>query len=334
MLGVPDFPWWLSVATQAGLFFKYLALWLWPDTGAMSIDLRINFADAQLPPMVLLAVAGFLSYGLMGLYLLTRRVGAARIAGFGLLFPWILFLVEFATIRIQEPFVLYRSYLWAPGLMMALAAALTRVSVRAATAMALLVFPLLFYQAHERLRTFTSELALWEDAVAKLPRGRVPGGSRTLYSLGREYLYAGRPDSAIAVVDRCLAEYPATYQCPFARAAIHLHLEQYPGGAAISLACDRVTPGIRLRAPPSRGRAGKPGLSGGGERAVPARHQAAVCGCFPPPEPHRVSRQRTSAADQAKTAHGRVRQATARRRRAAAALSRASSKRARAVSSD
>ena len=221
-----DFPWWLSVATQAGLFFKYLALWLWPDTSAMSIDLRINFADAS-PPMVLFAIAGFLSYGLLGLYLLTRRVGAARIAGFGLLFPWILFLTEFATIRIQEPFVLYRSYLWAPGLLVALAAALTRVPVRAAIAAGLLVLPLLFYQAHERLRTFTSGLALWEDAVAKLPRGRVPGGSRTLYSLGREYLYADRPDSAIAVVDRCLAEYPMTYQCPFARAAIHLHLEQY-----------------------------------------------------------------------------------------------------------
>jgi tetratricopeptide (TPR) repeat protein len=224
---ITDFPWWLSVATQAGLFFKYLALWLWPDTGAMSIDLRIDFADTWLPPMVLLAVAGFLGYGLLGLYLLTRRVGAARVAGFGLLLPWILFLAEFTTIRIQEPFVLYRSYLWAPGLTVALAAALTCVSVRAATATALLVLPLLFHQAHERLRTFTSGLALWEDAVAKLPRGRVPGGSRTLYNLGREYLYADRPDSAIAVVDRCLAEYPVTYQCPFARAAIHLHLEQY-----------------------------------------------------------------------------------------------------------
>ena len=224
---ITDYPWWLSVVTQAGLFFKYLALWLWPDTGAMSIDLRINYADTWLAPMVLLAVAVFLGYGLLGLYLLTRRVGAARVAGFGLLFPWILFLTEFTTIRIQEPFVLYRSYLWAPGLMVALAAALTRVSVRAVTAAVLLVLPLLFYQAHERLRTFTSELALWEDAVAKLPRGRVPGGSRTLYSLGREYLYADRADSAIAVVDRCLAEYPMTYHCPFARAAIHLQLEQY-----------------------------------------------------------------------------------------------------------
>jgi tetratricopeptide (TPR) repeat protein len=163
----------------------------------------------------------------VGLYLLTRRVGAARVAGFGLLLPWILFLAEFTTIRFQEPFVLYRSYLWAPGLMVALAATLTRVSVRAAAAIALLVLPILFYQAHERLRTFASGLALWEDAVAKLPRGRVPGGSRTLYSLGREYLYADRPDPAIAIVERCLAEYPVTYHCPFARAAIHLHLEQY-----------------------------------------------------------------------------------------------------------
>jgi tetratricopeptide (TPR) repeat protein len=224
---ITDFPWWLSVATQAGLFFKYLALWLWPDTGAMSIDLRINFADTWLPPMVLLAVAGFLGYGLLGLYLLTRRVGAARVAGFGLLLPWILFLAEFTTIRIQEPFVLYRSYLWAPGMMVVLAAALGRMPGRAVIAFALLALPLLFLQAHDRLRTFTSGLALWEDAVAKLPRGRVPGGSRTLYSLGREYLYADRPDSAIAVVDRCLAEYPVTYHCPFARAAIHLHLEQY-----------------------------------------------------------------------------------------------------------
>jgi tetratricopeptide (TPR) repeat protein len=220
---ITDYPWRLSVATQAGLFFKYLALWLWPDTGAMSIDLRIDFAG---PMEALLAVAGFVGYGLLGVYLL-RREGLARVAGFGLLFPWLLFFTEFTTIRFQEPFVLYRSYLWAPGLMVLLASGLACVPGRVAIALALLVLPLLFYQGHHRLHTFSSSLALWEDAVAKLPRKAVPGGSRTLYNLGREYLYAGRPDSAIAVVDRCLAEYPVTYRCPFARAAIHLHLEQY-----------------------------------------------------------------------------------------------------------
>ncbi len=223
---VLESPWLESAVTQAGLFFRYLALWMFPDTGAMSIDLRINFAGAWSPVVALLAVAGFVGYGLLGLYLM-RREGLARVAGFGLLFPWLLFLTEFTTIRFQEPFVLYRSYLWAPGLMVLFASGLARVPGRVAIALALLVLPLLFYQGHHRLRTFSSSLALWEDAVAKLPRQAVPGGSRTLYNLGREYLYRDRADLAIAVAERCLAEYPETYDCHMARASIHLHQEEY-----------------------------------------------------------------------------------------------------------
>jgi tetratricopeptide (TPR) repeat protein len=151
---------------------------------------------------------------------------AARLAGFGLLYPWLLFIPEFATVRFQEPFVLYRSYLWAPGLMVLLAAGLARLPGRAVVAASILVLPLLFYLGHDRLRSFSSSLALWEDAVAKLPRKAVPGGSRTLYNLGREYLYRDRPAEAIAVVERCLAEYPGTYDCHMARGSIHLHQEE------------------------------------------------------------------------------------------------------------
>ena len=219
-------PWLESAVTQAGLFFRYLALWIIPDTGAMSIDLRIDFAGAWSPVVALLAVAGFVGYGVLGLYLM-RGKGMARVAGFGLLFQWILFLTEFATIRFQEPFVLYRSYLWAPGWMVLLACGLARVPGRATIALALVVLPLLFYQAHHRLQTFSSSLALWEDAAAKLPRRAVPGGSRTLYNLGREYLYTDLAGQAIAVAERCLAEYPETYDCHMARASIHLHLEEY-----------------------------------------------------------------------------------------------------------
>lgn len=221
-----DAPWLESAVTQAGLFFRYLAVWIFPDTGAMSIDLRVDFASAWSPALALLAVAGFFGYGLLGLYLM-RKEGPARVAGFGLLFPWLLYFTEFSTIRFQEPLVLYRSYLWAPGLMVLLASGLARVPVRVAIAAAMLALPLLFYQAHDRLRTFGSTLALWEDAAAKLPRTAVPGGSRTLYNLGREYLYGGRADQAVETAERCLAQYPATYDCHYARAAIHLQLEQY-----------------------------------------------------------------------------------------------------------
>jgi len=138
-----------------------------------------------------------------------------------------MFLVEFTTIRYQEPFVLYRSYAWAPGLMVLLAVALRRLDRRGTIVFCLLALPLLFLPARDRLQTFSSGLALWEDAVGKLPQRAVPGGSRTLYNLGREYLYREQLDKAIAVTERCIADYPTTFDCYSARAAIHLQQEQY-----------------------------------------------------------------------------------------------------------
>ena len=145
-------------------------------------------------------------------------------AGFGLLYVWIVFLVELSTVRFADSFVLYRSYLWAPGLAIALAAMLTRTWLQLAL---LAVLPLLAVQAHDRLESFSSGLALWQDAVNKLPPQPAPGGSRTLYQLGREYFYRGETGKALAVADRCIAQYPSTYDCYFARAAIHVELEQY-----------------------------------------------------------------------------------------------------------
>jgi tetratricopeptide (TPR) repeat protein len=218
-------PWLESAVTQAGLFFRYLALWLLPDTGAMSFDWRTEFAGRWPPAVAALGVIGYAGYGLLGAWLVARG-GVARAAGFGLLFPWILFLTEFVTIRFQEPFVLYRSYLWAPGLMVVLALALARLPVRAVAAFALLVLPLLSYQAHDRLQTFASGVALWEDAVGKLPQSAAPGGSRTLYYLSRQYLSEGRVDRAAEIAERCLVEYPATYDCHYARGGIHLRQYQ------------------------------------------------------------------------------------------------------------
>jgi hypothetical protein len=223
---IGDFPWPLSAVTQAGLFFKYVALWLWPDTGAMSVDLRPDFVDARSPGWILLKASAFAGWGALGFVLLRRR-GRAGLAGFGMLYTWTLFLIELSTVRFQEPFVLYRSYQWAPGIVMAIVALLCRIPRRPALAAFALACAALLYQAHDRLVTFTSPLALWQDAVAKLPEKPVPWGSRTLYNLGREYTYAGRVDEAIGVVDRCMAQYPNTYHCYFARGAIHLEVREF-----------------------------------------------------------------------------------------------------------
>jgi len=223
---VRDFSLPLSMVTQAGLFFKYVALWLWPDAGGMSLDLRVDFFQTWTPGWIALKVSAFAAFGVLGLLLL-RRGGRAGLAGFGMLYVWILFLVEFSAARFQEPMVLYRSYLWAPGILLALAALLSSMPLRAALGASALAIPLLLYQSHDRLTTFSRSLLLWEDAVAKLPASPVPWGSRTLYMLGREYVYSGQADKAGAIADRCMAQYPETVHCYYARGVIYFLLEQY-----------------------------------------------------------------------------------------------------------
>ena len=216
----------LSAVTQAGLFFKYLGLWLWPDPGAMSIDLRVDFAAGWSGAWIVAKVAGYIAFGALGAALLLRR-GALGLVGFGALYAWLLFFVEFTAARYQEPLVLYRSYLWGPGVICMVVAGLSRLPRKGAIAAGLAAGLALAWGAHDRLVTFSNPLLLWEDAVAKLPESPVPWGSRTLYGLGREYLYAGQPDKAIAITERCAQLYPKTVQCVYARGAIHLHLEQY-----------------------------------------------------------------------------------------------------------
>jgi tetratricopeptide (TPR) repeat protein len=222
---VAQSPWLASAIMQMGLFFKYLALWLVPSTGSMSIDLRIDFAATAGAGWGALKAGAFFGYAAAAAALL-RRGGRPAVIGFGLAYPWILFLVELTAVRFQEPFALYRSYLWAPGIAIAICGIASYAPRRLALALALAATPVLLVQAHDRLQSFSSPLALWEDAVAKLQPG-VPGGYRTMFQLGRELLYSGQADRAIALADRCIAQYPATPQCYLARGTIALQLERY-----------------------------------------------------------------------------------------------------------
>jgi protein O-mannosyl-transferase len=218
---------WSSASIQAGLFFKYLGLWLWPDTSSMAIDMRIDFIRALDPARMLVNVAAFAAAGAAG-FLLLRRGGLLGLAGFGLLYAWILFLPEFGVMRFQEPFVLYRSYLWAPGIVLAFVAAIAAAPRRTAIVALILVLPVLFYQAHDRLGTLSNSVRVWEDADAKLPSsGPVPWGSRVLFNLGRAYLIEGQVEKAFKVTDRCMAQYPGTFQCYYARAGVHSAIREF-----------------------------------------------------------------------------------------------------------
>ena len=194
----------LSVMTQSWLFFKYALLWVFPNPTWMSIDMREPFARSLLSPY-LLASVGFIAWGMAAFWLILKR-GRAGLAGFALLFPWAMFFTEFSAVRIQEIFVLYRSYLWAAGGFCLLPVIFARLNVRIAAvilaAIALAMVPI----SMERLMTFSHPVLLWDDAE-KLVKGRadLPGAYRIYYNRGTELVKMDKPDVAIADLKQALA---------------------------------------------------------------------------------------------------------------------------------
>lgn len=197
----------LSILTQCFLFFKYAFLWLAPNPAWMSVDMREPFANSNLP-LYLLALLAFLLYGFLALRLLFKR-GMMGLLGFSLLFPWLLFMTEFSSVRIQESFVLYRSYLWAAGGFAILPVIVCKFTARGAALMLSIVSIFMFPLAMERLSSFSHTFLLWDDAE-KLVRGRsdLPGEYRIYYNRGTEYIKIDQYDEAIIDLKRSIELFP------------------------------------------------------------------------------------------------------------------------------
>ena len=192
-----------SVVTQCSLFFKYLLVWLVPNPGWMSIDLRVPVADAPWAWPYWLGAVAFLAYGVVALLLLLRR-GSWGLFGLALLFPWLLFFTEFATVRLQEPFVLYREYLWITGLPAMLPLVAGRLSARATIAACVAIALVLGWGGRERLATFSSEIALWNDVIAKNRDTSLPFAERGYTSRAAALIRAGRTDDSLRDLDAAL----------------------------------------------------------------------------------------------------------------------------------
>ena len=197
----------LSVMTQCWLFFKYAGLWMFPNPVWMSVDMREPFAQSLLSPY-LLAMVAFLVWGGTAAWLLFRR-GRAGLLGFAMLFPWLMFLTELSTVRIQEIFVLYRSYLWVVGACVILPLLLDMLDKKIAgvivAAIALAMVPI----SMDRLASFAHPLMLWSDAE-KLVKGRddLPGAYRIHFNLGTELVKVDEYDAAIRQLERSIALKP------------------------------------------------------------------------------------------------------------------------------
>ncbi len=229
----------LSILTQCWLFFKYLWLWLLPNPAWMSVDMREPFASEIISPYLAAGIA-FAGYGALAVRLLFKG-GAAGLTGFAMLFPWMLFFTEFGTVRIQEPFVLYRSYLWMAGLFIALPLVVVRMGrYRVLGGMAFLTL-VLAISSVDRLTTFSQRFLLWDDA-AKLLHDElpVPGAERIYANRAKSLREAGHHKDALLDYRRAIALRPDFANYHHGMAIVLLEMQDFASaidefGAAIAL---------------------------------------------------------------------------------------------------
>jgi len=195
----------LSILNQAALFFAYGFLWLVPNVQWMSVDLRPAFPLAAWALPQSIGAFGFVALIVTSVWLLLKRSGAAAFLGFCLLCPCLLFLSEFVTVWVQDPFVLYRSYLWAltiPGL---IALALTGFKPQLIYQVGLVVGLLFAALTFERVHSFSDPFTVWSDAVEKVDLqagGNAVGRARPFLNRGAHYLERESPELAYGDFER------------------------------------------------------------------------------------------------------------------------------------
>ncbi len=197
----------LSILTQMGLFFKYLLLWVIPNPAWMSIDMREPFLPGLDAWQGWAGAAAFLLYGIIGVRLLLKS-GGKGLLGLAMLYPWLQFVLEFSSIRVQETFVLYRSYLWMPGLMLVFPLLADKWRGRLPLLAGGVLVVLLGAAAVDRLWVMADPYRLWNDAVLALPNEKAAGADRIYFNRGQTEAGMGRLDDAIADFRRSLAISP------------------------------------------------------------------------------------------------------------------------------
>ena len=159
----------LSIFNQAYLFFNYGFHWFAPLSTWMSIDLRPPFPVTFWAVGPLVGIVAYAAAWLGGFWLLIRYRDGRAMVGLSLLLPAMLFVTEFSTVWIQDPFVLYRSYLWAIGVPGIILVLFHGLSGRVLLIIGVILGMGFAWQGLDRVFSMATPMALWSDAIAKLP---------------------------------------------------------------------------------------------------------------------------------------------------------------------
>jgi tetratricopeptide (TPR) repeat protein len=167
----------------------------------MSVDLRPVFPVSILAFPQVLGVFGYVGVLLGGAFLALRFADWRRLIGLGLLTAGILYVSEFPILWVQDPFVLYRSYLWSAGAALIVSALAFRFQWKYLQAAVVVIAVLWTIAAMNRVGSFASEESVWADAAAKVdleaPANAV-GRWRPLVNYGNQLLIKGDADGALA----------------------------------------------------------------------------------------------------------------------------------------
>ena len=223
-----------SFVTQAGLFFKYLLIWIVPNGGWMSVDMREPFETTPISLRGWMWGGVFLLYPIVAGRLLFLG-GVFGLVGFSFLVPWLLFLTEVATIRVQEIFVIYRSYLWVPSIFLVFSAGFLYLKNKVRLVLVVALFSVLVLGSVNKLMSFSSPFFLWDEA-ADLARGkesdrRFSGLERIYHNRGLSLAEMGMYRQAEEDLTRAISIYPGYANALSDRGAVYLELGQ--GGLAL-----------------------------------------------------------------------------------------------------
>ncbi len=190
----------LSVMNQSWLFFRYGLTWFLPYEGWMSIDLRPPFPTTLLTFPHVLGPFLYAATLAAGFALLLRYRDWRALPGVSPPPPGLPFAPEFATVWVQDPLVLYRSYLWAigvPGIVFFLAHG---PSPRILLAVGLVFGGWMVWQAGDRVLSLANPEKAWSDAIAKMPDDPRAVG-RWFPHLNRGNWYLENASPALALKD-------------------------------------------------------------------------------------------------------------------------------------
>lgn len=194
----------LSIFNQMRLFFGYGLLWAIPNIQWMAIDLRPAFPLTFGSATVIGGAIGYIGLMVLCAWTILKRKDAWGLAALLVLCAQLLFATEFATTWVQDPFVLYRSYLWAPMLAGLLALGLSFFQRKTIYSMGAIIVVVLSALAWERVQSLHDAHSAWSDAADKVdlhaPDNAV-GRWRPFLNRGAHFLERESADNALRDFD-------------------------------------------------------------------------------------------------------------------------------------